>query len=77
MNYEENNKIYERAKRIFASDLDWSEKYDMIFSEDISRKFNFDWYDPDCDYEDDVRAFMSALDEHMAKQLIISKQIDY
>jgi hypothetical protein len=77
MNYEEKKKIYERAKRIIASDLEWEEKYDMIFSEEVSRKFSLDYYDPDTSYEEDVMAFMNALDEHMRKQEIISKQIDY
>lgn len=77
MNYEDKNKIYERAKRIIASDLEWEEKYDMIFSEEISRKFSLDYYDPDTSYEEDVMAFMNALDEYMRKQDIISKQIDY
>ena len=75
--YEEKKEIYERAKRIIASDLEWDEKYDMIFSEEVSRKFNLDYYDPDCGYEDDVMAFMNALDEYMRKQDIIKKQIDY
>lgn len=77
MNYEEKKKIYERAKRIITSDLEWEEKYDMIFSEEISRKFSLDYYDPDTSYEEDVMAFMNALDEYMRKQDIISKQIDY
>ena len=65
MNYEGKKKIYERAKRIIASDLEWEEKYDMIFSEEISRKFSLDYYDPDTSYEEDVMAFMNALDEYM------------
>ena len=77
MNYEEKKKIYEKAKRIIASDLEWEEKYDMIFSEEVSHKFSLDYYDPDTSYEEDVIAFMNALDEHMRKQEIISKQIDY
>lgn len=76
MNYEEKNKIYKRAKRIIDSDLDWNEKYNMIFSEDISHKFSLDYYDPDTSYKEDVMAFMDALDEYMKKQYIISKQID-
>lgn len=77
MNYKEKLEIYERAQRIVKSDLEWEEKYDMIFSSEISQRFNFDWYDPDCDYEDDVWAFMSAFDEYMKKQLIIKDQIDF
>lgn len=77
MNYEEKLNIYEKAKRIVASDLEWKEKYDMIFSEEISQKVKFDWCDPDCDYDDDVLAFMQGFDEYMQKQEIIKNQIDY
>jgi hypothetical protein len=77
MNYEEILKIYERAKRIVASDLEWDEKYNMIFSEEISRKVKFDYYDPDCGYDDDVLAFMRGFDEYMVKQKLISEQIDF
>lgn len=76
MNYEEKIKIYERAKRIIASDLEWEEKYDMIFSEEISRKFSLGYYDPYTSCEEDIMAFMNALDEYMKKQEIIAKQID-
>jgi hypothetical protein len=77
MNYEEKKRIYQRAKRIISSDLGWDEKYDMIFSEEISRKFSLNYYDPDTSYEEDVMAFMRALDEHMRKQEIVSRQIDF
>jgi len=77
MEYQEKIRIYERAKRIVGSDLEWDQKYDMIFSEEISKKFILDYYGPDTSYEEDVRAFMDALDHHMEKQRIISEQIDY
>ena len=77
MNYQQQVEIYQRAKRIIASDLEWEDKYDMIFSDEISKKVNFNWYDPDTSYEEDVLAFMSAFDEYMEKQEIISRQIDY
>jgi hypothetical protein len=77
MNHKEKLEIYERAQRIVKSDLEWDEKYDMIFSTEVSQRFDFDWYDPDCGYEDDVWAFMSAFDEYMKKQLIIRDQIDF
>ena len=76
MNYEEKNKIYETAQRVVTSDLEWQDKYDMIFSDGISSMFSLDYYDPDTSYEEDVMAFMNALDEHMKKQHIISKQIE-
>jgi hypothetical protein len=76
MDYVEKSAIHERAKKIVASDLSWKKKYDMIFSEEVSQKFSLDYYDPDTSYEDDVNAFMGALDEYMAEQKIINNQID-
>lgn len=60
-------KAYEKAKKIINSDLDWEAKYDLIFSDEISRKFNLDYYDPDTSYREDVMAFMDALEEYMEK----------
>ena len=77
MNYQEKVELHERAKRIVASSLSWKEKYDMIFSSDVSDKVDFDWYDPDMDYEDDVRAFMVGFQEYMVKQSIIEREINY
>ena len=51
MDYKELKELHKRAKRIIASDLDWDVKYDMIFSEDMSHKVDFEWYDPDMDSE--------------------------
>jgi hypothetical protein len=53
---------------IYSDDLLWSEKYEIIFSKMFSGKIVkrgivADWYDPDMDYEDDVRAFASVLQE--------------
>lgn len=76
MDYAEKKRTYERAKRIVASDLEWNEKYDMIFSDEVSRKLKFDWCDPDSGYDDDVRAYMEGFDEYMRKQEIIATQID-
>lgn len=77
MNYTERKRIYERSKRIINSDLSWEDKYDMIFSEEISRNFSLDYYDPDTSYQEDVMAFMGALDDYMRKQEIIENQINY
>lgn len=76
MNYEEKKEIHEFAKRIIDSDLEWKEKYDIIFSEEVSRKFSLNYYDTDTSYEEDVMAFMDALDDHMRNQEIISEQKD-
>jgi len=65
---EENVKfIYFQALDMFSSDKGWEEKYDFIFSEQISKKVNhlFDYYDPDTSYEADVKAFMRAFTEYV------------
>jgi hypothetical protein len=77
MTYKELKDLHKKAKRIIESDLEWDIKYNMIFSEDMSQKVDFDWVDPDIDYEDDVRAWMSGFDEHMRIQKIIAQQIEY
>jgi len=56
--------IFNRATKITLSDMSWEEKYDHIFSDEISNRVlqltDFDYYDPDTSYEDDVWAFMNA-----------------
>jgi ATP:corrinoid adenosyltransferase len=73
MDYKELKELHKKAKKIVESDLDWDVKYRMIFSDEICRKVSFDWFDPDMDYEDDVRAWMSGFDEHMRVQKIIAQ----
>ena len=68
MEFRELMPVYQKACKIFESDLDWQTKYDLIFSADISRKVIFEYYDPDMDYEDDVRAFMNGFDDYYKKQ---------
>jgi hypothetical protein len=75
MDYKELKELYKQAKRIIASDLDWDQKYNLIFSDDMSMKVKFDWCDPDMDYEDDVMAWMGGFDEHIRIQKIIEQQI--
>lgn len=65
--------LSKEADTIALSDLDWELKYNLIFSDDISREmYNLDlvpeYYDPDSSYEDDVLAFVRAVTER-AKQL--------
>jgi hypothetical protein len=76
LTYLDKLKIYERAKRIVNSDLEWKDKYDMIFSDEISRKFDFYYIDYGSGYQDDVMFFMSSFDKYMEKQKIIYQQID-
>ena len=64
--------VQKEANEIYNSDMSWETKYKLIFSKNISRRFNelieeinehFSYYDPDSDYDDDVIAFMSAMNE--------------
>lgn len=46
-------------------DIIWSKLYDKIFSEDVARKMwnmfpDFDYYDPDASYYEDLHAFVSS-----------------
>lgn len=65
------NELYNEAIQIFESDLPWDTKYDLIFSEHISRKvydmIHLDYYDPDTSYEEDVTAFIQAFKDKMGK----------
>lgn len=56
--------------------LSWQSKFELVFSPNYSRKFmdlikelnlSFDYYDPDCDYVDDVLAFISAMNNTMSE----------
>jgi len=62
--------IYIIAKTIIASELSWKDKFNLIFSEEISLKFNFDWLDLDLDYKDDVLAFMEGFDKYMKREIV-------
>lgn len=66
MNKDDISLIYQRALRIFeGQNITWEEKYDLIFSDDISRKVRFDYYDPDTNEQEDVTAFMEGFKRHM------------
>ena len=54
------------------NDISWKFKYEMIFSVRISQQISIllqcfslklDYYDPDTSYEDDVKAYIRALEE--------------
>ncbi len=77
MEYDNLVEIRDRIHRIINSDLEWVDKYDMIFSDDISMKFHLDYYDPDTSYEEDVLAWVQAFESYFKKQTIIYTQINY
>jgi hypothetical protein len=58
--------LVDKAVIIFESDASWKTKYEMIFSPEISQAIyetnvDFNHYDPDMDYQDDVVAFVCAV----------------
>lgn len=67
ISFPELKEVYKEAKEIFGSSISWEAKYDLIFSDRISKKVSFSWYDPDTSYEEDVMAFMDAFDHYMGE----------
>lgn len=68
MNMELLRTIHAQANKIWESDeLTAEDKFDLIFSQDISQavhqEMHLDYYDPDTTYEEDVAAFMNAFNE--------------
>lgn len=66
--------ILQVCEQIQDSNLDDEQKYDLIFSENVSRQvfslcrdmgLSLDYYDPDTTYEEDVRAFVQALQDYV------------
>lgn len=56
------NENFEEMSRIFNdSNLSWEEKYELIFSLD---RPDFEYYDPDTSYEEDVIALVRAWTEY-------------
>ena len=64
-------RLRDRAVQLRDCGSCWATKYEAVFSKDLSRKVweldhSFDYYDPDTSYEEDVRAFVDALQERVA-----------
>ncbi len=67
ISFPELKEVYKEARAIYDSSVSWEAKYDLIFSERISKKVSFSWYDPDTSYREDVTAFMNAFDDYMGE----------
>lgn len=57
------NETIEKVERDDGNRDHWEKLYNAVFSDNISHKIqeqfpSFEWFDPDADYEDDVRAFI-------------------
>ena len=61
--------LHKTVNKIYDSEADWETKYDLIFSESISktifREIHLHYYDPDTSYEEDVTAFVNAFNDKM------------
>ena len=64
------------VRAAIALDIPWKDRYDLVFAdrragaarESFERLLlDFDWADPDMDYEDDALAFSRALDARIAE----------
>jgi len=67
--------LNKKANEIYNDDfLTWDEKYNLIFSDKISRKvfklINLNYYDPDTSYQEDVTAFINAFNDRMKSTII-------
>lgn len=67
LTFDELLEVYSEAIRIFDSGISWKAKYDLIFSDRISQGVDFEWYDPDTSYEEDVTSFIKAFKEYMGE----------
>jgi len=65
--------------------LSWEDKYNLIFSNNVSTKIykelkdyniKFEYYDPDQDHEDDINAYINALKENEERFINILKYVD-
>lgn len=65
LTFEELRRIYKEAREIYESSISWRAKYDLIFSDRISQRVSFEWYDPDTSYEEDVTSFMNGFEYYM------------
>lgn len=64
--------LHMKAKEIVESNVSWEAKYDLIFSENLSKRVfqiarGFSYYDPDSSYEDDVMAFHNAFTNYITE----------
>lgn len=61
--------LHAQVNEVYESNLSWETKYDLIFSERLSRRIfgliRLDYCDPDTSYEEDVKAFVEALNDRL------------
>lgn len=57
------------VKCAYNNKISWHDTYNIVFSDDVSKVIferfdDFDYYDPDADYSDDVCAFVNSFVEY-------------
>lgn len=76
-------KAIDETERIAASEADWPLKYDLVFAKLWTKVrpkleelgIDFDWYDPDTSYEEDVLAFVGALGKLKERLLKLPEEL--
>ncbi len=71
-------KLYNKALKVSESEkMTWDEKYDILFSDDISGKIiqELDYYDPDGSPKEDCDAFMTAFERYVDRQEEILEEL--
>ena len=72
--------ICDEANAILNSDASWETKFDLIFSDNISIVLQtihlVGWCDPNTSYEEDVKAFMAAVNRKCTEFRSILKSIE-
>ena len=70
------DRAYDKVVESECSEEAWEALYHFVFSDRVSNKIyeilpNFEWYDPDATYREDVCAFIGAFWREMDELIIV------
>lgn len=75
-----------QIRRVFESDLSWENKYEIMFdvrglrararAAFVEANVRFEYFDPDTSYEDDVRAFARAFEDHYTRAEAVRRLLE-
>jgi hypothetical protein len=70
------DRAYDKVVELECSEEAWEALYHFVFSDRVSNKIyeilpNFEWYDPDATYREDVCAFIDAFWREMDELIIV------
>ncbi len=63
--------LHRQVHAVLDAGLEWNVIYDCVFQQFAESGLSLTWADPDTTYEEDVRAFVRALDEKAAPYLAL------